>query len=647
MKRLLPIIAAILLLTCPPGAQAGVIALCYHDVRDNLHETGDADSFTVSTDRLISHFEWLRANDYQPVSINDLLAERRGEKKLPEKAVLLTFDDGYTSFYTHIFPLLKSYGYPAVFALVGSWLETPADGLVAYGNQQLPRSRFLSWEQIREMQASGLIEFASHSYNLHRGILANPQGNEMPAGATRAYDAEGKTYENDDAFRERIFADLQKNKELLLREIGVAPRVMVWPYGAYNLSGIEVANNLGMPVTFSLDDGDNEPFDLEQFQRIVISQDFDLYQLTTKVRNPEPFQPVRVAHVDLDYVYDPDPEQQNRNLDLLLERIRALQINTVFLQAYADPDGDGNASALYFPNRHLPMRADLFSRVAWQLRTRCQVRVYAWLPVLAFDLGDAFYQKNGIQEEKDGLVLPSSNAYRRLSFFKPEVRTLIAEIYEDLGKHAYFSGVLFHDDALLTDFEDASPEALAYYARHGITEKSLAALRSNPETLAAWSRLKTEALIDFTDELRNAAQRYRPQVKTARNTYARVVLQPESEQWFAQNFPLFLARYDYVALMAMPQMENAPEPEIWLKELVEKSSATPGALKKTIFELQSVDWRSAEKISSDELVAHMQFIARQQSLNFGYYPDDFLNNHPDLTTIRKGISLQTYPYKLP
>ena len=95
---------------------------------------------------------------------------------------------------------------------------------------------------------------------------------------------------------------------------------------------------------------------------------------------------MRVAHVDLDYVYDPDPARTDANLGKLVQRIADLGINTVFLQAFADPKGDGNIHELYFPNRHLPMRADLFNRVAWQLRSRGGVAVYAWMPVLAFDL---------------------------------------------------------------------------------------------------------------------------------------------------------------------------------------------------------------------------------------------------------------------
>ena len=78
---------------------------------------------------------------------------------------------------------------------------------------------------------------------------------------------------------------------------------------------------------------------------------------------------MRVMHVDLDYIHDPNPVQQEANLGLLLERIKTAGATTVFLQAYADEEGAGVARALYFPNRHLPMRADLFSRASWQIST--------------------------------------------------------------------------------------------------------------------------------------------------------------------------------------------------------------------------------------------------------------------------------------
>jgi hypothetical protein len=51
-------------------------------------------------------------------------------------------------------------------------------------------------------------------------------------------------------------------------------------------------------------------------------------------------------------------------------------VNTVYLQAFSDPDANGSADMVYFPNRHIPMRADLFNRVAWQIQTRTPVSVF-------------------------------------------------------------------------------------------------------------------------------------------------------------------------------------------------------------------------------------------------------------------------------
>ncbi len=94
------------------------VAICYHDVRDDVVPLSDPDRYAVSTFELTRQFEWMAANGYHPVSLEQIVTASKGGKPLPDNAVLLTFDDGYRSFYTHIFPLLKAYNYPAVFAIV-------------------------------------------------------------------------------------------------------------------------------------------------------------------------------------------------------------------------------------------------------------------------------------------------------------------------------------------------------------------------------------------------------------------------------------------------------------------------------------------------------------------------------------------------
>ena len=176
----------------------------------------------------------------------------------------------------------------------------------------------------------------------------------------------------------------------------------------------------------------------------------------------------------------------------------------------------------------------------------------------------------------------------------PPCAPRIGDLYEDLARYAIFDGLLFHDDALLSDFEDASPAALAAYRAAGLPG-SIAELRADPDTLQRWTRFKSRALIDFTASLTQRVRAVRgPQIKTARNIYAQPVLNPESETWFAQNLDDFLGAYDWTAPMAMPLMENVPKGKenAWLDAMVDAVARRPGALGKTVFELQSRDWRA-------------------------------------------------------
>ena len=81
-----------------PWVQGHFLTLAYHDVED---EDPDQGFLSVRTDRLVDQLNWLRENGYQAVSVDQILAARQpGGKPLPERAVLLTFDDGYRSFLT-------------------------------------------------------------------------------------------------------------------------------------------------------------------------------------------------------------------------------------------------------------------------------------------------------------------------------------------------------------------------------------------------------------------------------------------------------------------------------------------------------------------------------------------------------------------
>lgn len=623
----------------------GLLTLAYHDVEDR---DPDQAYLSVRTDHLVEQLTWLRENGYQAVSVDQILAARDGGAPLPPRAVLLSFDDGYRNFYTRVFPIMKAFQWPFVIAPVGVWIDTPAGQPVDFGGRQVERERFLSWDEVRAMSRSSLVEVAVHTDNLHYGVRANPQGNEQPAASTRVYDPRTGEYESEAAYEARLRRDARAITDKLRKVTGKTPRVWVWPYGAASGTALRIVGEQGYDMALTLEDGLGSVNRLMSAPRVLLSGDPRTRGFATAVLSTEARPVMRVAHVDLDYVYDPDPRQMDRNLGELVQRIADLNITTVFLQAYADPRGDGLVQSVYFPNRWLPMRADLFNRTAWQLKSRARdVDVYAWMPVLSYDLDSALPRVTRAGGD-GGPVRVDPDQYRRLSPFDARVRQRIGELYEDLARHAAFDGILFHDDAILGDFEDAGPQALAAYRDAGLPD-SLAALRADPDTLRRWTRFKSRYLVDFTHELAQRVRAIRgPQLKTARNIFAMPILEPESEAWFAQNLDDFLQAYDWTAPMAMPLMEGVPPEQAgrWLDRIVDAVARRPGALDRTVFELQARDWsRPGEPlVDSATLAGWMRRLQLRGARSFGYYPDDFARNAPRLDVIRPALSNAWYPH---
>ncbi len=610
------------------------------------HEIIDPDEalipqYAVSPENFEKQIAWLHDHGYQFVSVSDVLAARAGKKALPEKAVLLSFDDGYRSFYQYAFPIIKRYKAPVVLALVGSWLTPKENQKIDFGGENVQRHTMFSWAELKEMVDSGLVELGSHSFALHDGIQANPQGNMEPAVTTRQYFPRSKSYEKDSAYRTRIYNDLKRNNELLRAHGFKSPRVMVWPYGAYNMEAVKIADKLGMPITLTLEDGPNyASTPLYSLRRILVDKSMSAEDLQHEIYVREQNltdnnRAQKIMHVDLDYIYDPDPVQQEKNLGHLLDRIVAMRVNTVYLQAFSDPDANGSADMVYFPNRHIPMRADLFNRVSWQIQTRTQVkRVYAWMPLLAWELSskDKASKDLVVTQQKDASQ-HLNMGYHRLTPFSARARNIIRDIYEDLAKSATFDGLLFHDDVTLSDYEDASPQALEQYKKAGLPS-DLQQIRDNDELMQKWTALKTKTLDNFALELVGVVKQQQPYLLTARNMYAQVVLSPYAENWYAQSLEDSLKKYDFTAIMAMPYMEQVTDQNKFYQDLVERVKQYPNGITRTVFELQATNWRTNEKIPSQEIA---DTIAKLYSLgvkHIAYYPDDPIQDHPDPAILR-------------
>lgn len=359
------------------------ITLTFHDVRDDVEGDRDRDVYAISTKNLAQYLAWIKREGWQPIRLQDVWAARQKKQALPAKAVLLTFDDGALSSYTKVFPLLKQYGIPAVFAIPTSWINGNTQaGYEAYGQGNL-----MNWDQMREMQKSDFVEFVSHSDNIHRGIQANPQQNMEPAAIVREYFPQLKSYETDAEYEKRIVDDLKKSKQILDQELGIQTKAIFWPYGAVTPESEDLARRAGLPMSFSLGSVASLANSVQTYQRALIMNNPNPEQIHDAMDDfvedaRAPFKQrksfLRLSPVNLHATSIKDFDDK---LGKMLNQVQALKTNTLLIPAVEDSKGDGRYDVAYFPNTQLNLKQDILNRMVWQARTRINNRVYAELPI--------------------------------------------------------------------------------------------------------------------------------------------------------------------------------------------------------------------------------------------------------------------------
>ena len=181
--------------------------LMYHDV---VPDGTPCNDMRVTVSRLRKDFTYLRDHGYTPVLPRELL----DPDSLPDKPVLITFDDGYASFYNLVYPILREYGFRAAAAPIVKMCDVSA-------------SSYCSWTALREMASSGLVEVGSHTYALHNldnSGMVRPEG--QPNGIQR------RPGESDEDFKARVLDDIRKSRDRITQEIGLPPAYFAYPYGA-------------------------------------------------------------------------------------------------------------------------------------------------------------------------------------------------------------------------------------------------------------------------------------------------------------------------------------------------------------------------------------------------------------------------------
>lgn len=217
----------------PEPPKAPLYILMYHSF---VPDGTDCNAWTTTESRFREDLQWIVDHGYRFVSPSFLAS---GEP-LPEKAVMLTFDDGYADNYEIAYPILKEFGAPAVIALITKRIVDAKPG-------------FLTWDMCREMLDSGLVEIGSHGHDVH--ALQN-QGVARNEGESQAdYEA-------------RVFPDIQTSIDLIQQELGVTPIFFAYPYGRTDpwiTDFIEERFSVTVTTDFAVADVDGGLYNMPRF----------------------------------------------------------------------------------------------------------------------------------------------------------------------------------------------------------------------------------------------------------------------------------------------------------------------------------------------------------------------------------------------
>ena len=200
----LGIIAAIPQTQETPPDQVSVPILIYHSIRPyRTEDLGGVRKYITTPEALDEEFAYLKESGHESISLDDLRQHLESGKPLPEKPVIICFDDGPETQYVYALPLLKKHSFTATF-----FLFTNAIG----------RKHYLSWDQVLELSADGM-QIGCHS-------MFHPY-------LTRITD------------EKQLWREIAGSKEVLEAHLGKPVTTFAYPFGQYNDQVVELVKQAG------------------------------------------------------------------------------------------------------------------------------------------------------------------------------------------------------------------------------------------------------------------------------------------------------------------------------------------------------------------------------------------------------------------
>jgi len=214
------------------GEKASVPIIMYHALEDSPDN-----KWEITVQEFESDLQYLSKNGYTAVFVQDLIDFVHKGKDLPEKPIVLSFDDGRSPTIDIILPLLEKYNSCISMAIIG----TETDHYTRIDMEgKIKRHPHMTWNDVKNAADSGLVEISSHTYDLH--------GKNGVRKLKR---------ESTEDYRKRLLGDLDKFAETLKDNIGISSNALVYPLGIFSSSSDEIIREAGYLASLSCQEGVN------------------------------------------------------------------------------------------------------------------------------------------------------------------------------------------------------------------------------------------------------------------------------------------------------------------------------------------------------------------------------------------------------
>lgn len=225
----------------------------YHGIlKDKKHQG----KYVISPKTFEKDLKYLNDNGYTTIFITDLINYVYEDTPLPEKPIILTFDDGYYNNYIYAFNLVKKYNCKMVLSPIGKCTE-----LYSETKDRNPNYSHCTWSDLRDMVSSGYVEIQNHSYNLHSSS-SSCLGSRRKKGEKKA------------EYKKRFTEDIKKMQQLLTDKTGSTPNTFTYPFGAKCDCSDEFLKEMGFKASLDCEEKINQIYkspdslyDLHRFLR--------------------------------------------------------------------------------------------------------------------------------------------------------------------------------------------------------------------------------------------------------------------------------------------------------------------------------------------------------------------------------------------